>query len=133
MYSPCSPFSKSIGTTGRGIGPCYEDKVSRKGIRFLDLQNVDIFQKKLKVYFTNGYFESTDEGDITIKNSYNDFNYSQDIQSVDGIRNTDLIDIRPRVSNYSVSESDRSPLEFFGRSFDIMSSRFELLVLTSIL
>ena len=74
--------------------------------------------KKLKVYFTNGYFESTDEGDITIKNSYNDFNYSQDIQSVDGIRNTDLIDIRPRVSNYSVSESDRSPLEFFGRSFD---------------
>ncbi len=38
---------KSIGTTGRGIGPCYEDKVSRKGIRFLDLQNIDIFQKKL--------------------------------------------------------------------------------------
>ena len=38
---------KSIGTTGRGIGPCYEDKVSRKGIRFLDLKNVDIFQKKL--------------------------------------------------------------------------------------
>ncbi len=38
---------KSIGTTGRGIGPCYEDKVSRKGIRFLDLQNVEIFQKKL--------------------------------------------------------------------------------------
>ena len=38
---------KSIGTTGRGIGPCYEDKVSRKGIRFLDLQSVDIFQKKL--------------------------------------------------------------------------------------
>ena len=38
---------KSIGTTGRGIGPCYEDKVSRKGIRFLDLQNAEIFQKKL--------------------------------------------------------------------------------------
>ena len=38
---------KSIGTTCRGIGPCYEDKVSRKGIRFLDLQSVDIFQKKL--------------------------------------------------------------------------------------
>ena len=38
---------KSIGTTGRGIGPCYEDKVSRKGIRFLELQNIDIFQKKL--------------------------------------------------------------------------------------
>jgi len=74
--------------------------------------------KKLKVYFTNGYFESTDEGDITIKNSYNDFDYSNDVQSINQIRNTDLIDIRPRVSNYSVSESSRSPLEFFGRSFD---------------
>tara|TARA_Y100000389_G_scaffold123644_1_gene120958 strand:- start:9043 stop:10308 length:1266 start_codon:yes stop_codon:yes gene_type:complete len=38
---------KSIGTTGRGIGPCYEDKVSRKGIRFIDLQNENIFVKKL--------------------------------------------------------------------------------------
>ena len=28
-------------------------------------------------------------------------------------RNTDLIDIRPRVSNYTVAESNRSPLEFF--------------------
>ncbi len=38
---------KSIGTTGRGIGPCYEDKVSRKGIRLIDLKNEDIFTKKL--------------------------------------------------------------------------------------
>ncbi len=39
---------KSIGTTGRGIGPCYEDKASRKGIRFIDLQNKNIFLRKLK-------------------------------------------------------------------------------------
>ena len=38
---------KSIGTTGRGIGPCYEDKISRKGLRFQDLQNIDLFTKKL--------------------------------------------------------------------------------------
>jgi len=38
---------KSIGTTGRGIGPCYEDKISRKGLRFQDLQNIDLFNKKL--------------------------------------------------------------------------------------
>ena len=38
---------KSIGTTGRGIGPCYEDKESRKGIRLIDLRNEDIFTKKL--------------------------------------------------------------------------------------
>jgi adenylosuccinate synthase len=28
---------RAIGTTGRGIGPCYEDKVSRRGIRVADL------------------------------------------------------------------------------------------------
>ncbi len=38
---------KSIGTTGRGIGPCYEDKISRKGLRFQDLQNIDLFTKKI--------------------------------------------------------------------------------------
>ncbi len=38
---------KSIGTTGRGIGPCYEDKISRKGLRFHDLKNIDLFIKKL--------------------------------------------------------------------------------------
>ena len=31
--------SKKIGTTGRGIGPAYEDKVSRRGIRFSDFNN----------------------------------------------------------------------------------------------
>ena len=38
---------KSIGTTGRGIGPCYEEKISRKGLRFHDLKNIDLFTKKL--------------------------------------------------------------------------------------
>lgn len=33
--------SKKIGTTGRGIGPCYEDKAARRGIRFVDLLDED--------------------------------------------------------------------------------------------
>ena len=37
-----------IGTTGRGIGPCYEDKASRAGIRFHELINPKIFTEKLK-------------------------------------------------------------------------------------
>jgi adenylosuccinate synthase len=37
-----------IGTTGRGIGPAYEDKVARCGIRMVDLLDEKIFQKKLK-------------------------------------------------------------------------------------
>jgi len=38
----------SIGTTGRGIGPTYEDKVARRGIRLIDFSNTDILKKKLQ-------------------------------------------------------------------------------------
>ena len=37
-----------IGTTGRGIGPAYEDKVARIGIRFVDLLEEDTFREKLQ-------------------------------------------------------------------------------------
>ncbi len=39
---------KAIGTTGRGIGPAYEDKVARRGLRAGDLLNTDEFAKRLK-------------------------------------------------------------------------------------
>jgi len=38
-----------IGTTGRGIGPAYEDKVARCGIRCKDLMDDHVFREKLKV------------------------------------------------------------------------------------
>jgi len=37
-----------IGTTGRGIGPAYEDKVARSGIRMGDLLDEEVFHQKLK-------------------------------------------------------------------------------------
>lgn len=40
--------SKPIGTTGRGIGPAYEDKVARRGLRVGDLFNAETFAIKLK-------------------------------------------------------------------------------------
>jgi adenylosuccinate synthase len=40
--------AKAIGTTGRGIGPAYEDKVSRRGLRVGDLFNAEDFAAKLK-------------------------------------------------------------------------------------
>lgn len=40
--------SKAIGTTGRGIGPAYEDKVSRRGLRVSDLLSADDFSIKLE-------------------------------------------------------------------------------------
>jgi len=37
-----------IGTTGRGIGPCYADKVNRCGVRVIDLLNPNILKAKLE-------------------------------------------------------------------------------------
>lgn len=37
----------AIGTTGRGIGPCYEDKVARRGLRVGDLYDMEVFKEKL--------------------------------------------------------------------------------------
>jgi adenylosuccinate synthase len=55
---------KKIGTTGRGIGPAYEDKVARVGIRVCDLLDDQIFREKLKsnveeknFYLTRGFQE----------------------------------------------------------------------------
>lgn len=40
--------AKAIGTTGRGIGPAYEDKVARRGLRVGDLFDKETFAAKLK-------------------------------------------------------------------------------------
>ena len=39
---------KAIGTTGRGIGPCYEDKVSRRGIRIGEMLDEKVFTERLR-------------------------------------------------------------------------------------
>jgi adenylosuccinate synthase len=43
-----SKVKDKIGTTKRGIGPCYADKISRCGIRMIDLLNPKVLRDKLK-------------------------------------------------------------------------------------
>ena len=54
----------AIGTTKRGIGPCYSDKISRSGIRVRDLTNYDQVQAKIKRqidrYTDQGLFTAED-------------------------------------------------------------------------
>ncbi|AQY22897.1 adenylosuccinate synthase [Riemerella anatipestifer] len=40
---------KQIGTTKKGIGPCYEDKIARVGIKMIDLLNPEVLAEKIKV------------------------------------------------------------------------------------
>jgi adenylosuccinate synthase len=39
---------QKIGSTGRGIGPCYTDKYARKGIRIVDLLNKKVLEEKIR-------------------------------------------------------------------------------------
>lgn len=39
---------KKLGTTGRGIGPCYDDKIIRNGIKVADLLDPSLFREKLE-------------------------------------------------------------------------------------
>jgi adenylosuccinate synthase len=48
-----------IGTTGRGIGPAYEDKVARRGLRLGDLKDMNSFSVKLKEILTYHNFVLT--------------------------------------------------------------------------
>jgi adenylosuccinate synthase len=43
--------SKGVGTTGRGIGPCYADKVARHGIRVCDLLDEEALREKLDAVY----------------------------------------------------------------------------------
>ena len=75
--------------------------------------------KKIKIYYSNGSFDSADNGDFITANSYDQYDYGIDIPKLDGTSNSDMIDIRPRATQVaSVSEGDRSPLEFKGRNFN---------------
>jgi len=78
--------------------------------------------KKIKVIFESCSYSASDAGDITTANSYSQFDFC-DIPIVNPFnRNTDIIDIRPRVSKFIVQENSRSPFEFLGRTFDATSN-----------
>jgi adenylosuccinate synthase len=59
-----SKGDKKIGTTGRGIGPCYEDKATRRGIRFCDLLDFRLFEEKVtaiaeeKNFYLKNFFKA---------------------------------------------------------------------------
>jgi len=58
-----------IGTTGRGIGPAYEDKISRRGIRLGDLKKQDSLIEKVK--------ELLDYHNFVLENYYNGSTFNE--------------------------------------------------------
>lgn len=80
-----------IGTTGRGIGCCYGDKITRQGIRVCDVKNKDIFIKKFKKNMNNllpqfkNFYETLPFNPIELEEKA--WTYSEKLQPyiVDGI------------------------------------------------
>ncbi|WP_297986375.1 adenylosuccinate synthase [uncultured Chryseobacterium sp.] len=65
-----------IGTTKKGIGPCYEDKIARVGIRMVDLLNPEILREKIEknLRVKNALFEKYFEREtLSVDDIYNEF------------------------------------------------------------
>lgn len=75
---------------------------------------------RLKIYFDSFTFNTNDYGDLISANSYPSTLNKKLIPSFNGSRNTDVIDMRPRVSTYSAS--NLSPFDFRSRSFTSSSN-----------
>jgi adenylosuccinate synthase len=39
---------RKVGTTGKGIGPCYSDKAARRGVRVGEILDEEVFERKLR-------------------------------------------------------------------------------------
>jgi adenylosuccinate synthase len=73
--SEARPGRISIGTTARGIGPCYEDKIARRGIRVADLLDRDFFRaqydsvmdEKVAIAKALGIYEELDLAGIRVR------------------------------------------------------------------
>ena len=65
---------KKIGTTSKGIGPAYQDKVGRKSIKLYDLKSKNIVEEKLETIkkFYDPILESFDESKINIDKTVQD-------------------------------------------------------------
>ena len=48
LVDAMSSASREIGTTGRGIGPAYEDKIARRGVRVLDLRHPERLRARVE-------------------------------------------------------------------------------------
>lgn len=64
---------EKIGTTGRGIGPCYTDKISRAGVRMLDLLSKDKIRKRLEKRHWKDQFPDQDINYDEVVEKYYEF------------------------------------------------------------
>src|SRR5689334_5730657 len=87
------PGRISIGTTSRGIGPCYEDKTGRRGIRVADLLNTDFFRAQ---------YDSVMDEKIAIAKTFDICDHSLDLRAIRDEYERFADRIRPMVCDTAV-------------------------------
>ena len=98
-------IKESIGTTGRGIGPAYEDKIGRRAIRFCDLGQPEILKKKVQtlVGYHNQLLENL---------------YDHDTHDPDAVFN-ELMEFKDLYEEYCV-DSQEKMFEWINNDFSIL-------------
>ena len=94
---------KSIGTTGRGIGPVYEDKVARRVVHVMDLFDEDLFRSKLSSLIDYHNFmlkELFGAGGVDVEEILKDW-----MDQFDKIRNL-VVDSSKMVNEFRASNSN---------------------------
>src|SRR5689334_10979305 len=91
--SEARPGRISIGTTSRGIGPCYEDKTGRRGIRVADLLNTDFFRAQ---------YDSVMDEKIAIAKTFDICDHSLDLRAIRDEYERFADRIRPMVCDTAV-------------------------------
>lgn len=122
----------SVTTGDKNITSYYDFDNGQRG-SFLDYsriirkKNFDAPSRSLKVVFQNYSFNSSDNGDLITSNSYSNFDFGTEIPKFNDQRNSDYLDLRPRVNSYS-SSSTNSPFDFSQRDFSVTSSQVQNIV-----
>lgn len=88
--------------------------------RLVKIPNAKEPAGRLTVFYDNFTYDSNDYGDLITANSYPSTLIKGSIPTFNNIRNSDVVDVRPRVSNYSAST--KSPFDFTSRNFETSSN-----------
>jgi adenylosuccinate synthase len=87
------PGRISIGTTSRGIGPCYEDKTGRRGIRIADLLDTEFFRAQ---------YDSVMDEKVAIAKTFDICDHSLDLRAIRDEYERFAERIRPMVCDTAV-------------------------------
>ena len=103
---------RKIGTTGRGIGPAYVDKIARIGIRVADLLDPEVFRDKLAHNIAEkNYLYQEIYGIGTLK-------ARADLQALHGVRQADRAVRRRRLAHRRRGRARRQERALRGRAGD---------------